>query len=66
MPRRPPEATTESVPLEEVIARLNAYGVPLLEGPVMRTGATGPIRSVYVRYPDLNLIEISEIVPQGE
>jgi hypothetical protein len=33
--------------------------VPVLEGPVMKTGASGPIRSVYVRDPDLNLIEIS-------
>lgn len=48
-----------SVPLEEVIARLKASGVPIVEGPVMKTGATGPIRSVYVRDPDLNLIEIS-------
>jgi catechol 2,3-dioxygenase-like lactoylglutathione lyase family enzyme len=52
-----------SVPLEEAIARLEAHGVPLLEGPVMRTGATSRIRSVYVRDPDLNLIEISEPVP---
>ncbi|MDT4840270.1 Virulence protein [compost metagenome] len=52
-----------SVPLEEVIARLQAQGVPILEGPVMRTGATSRIRSVYVRDPDLNLIEISELVP---
>jgi catechol 2,3-dioxygenase-like lactoylglutathione lyase family enzyme len=29
----------------------------------MRTGATSRIRSVYVRDPDLNLIEISELVP---
>lgn len=50
-----------SVPLEEVIARLQAQGVPILEGPVMRTGATARIRSVYVRDPDLNLIEISEL-----
>jgi catechol 2,3-dioxygenase-like lactoylglutathione lyase family enzyme len=49
-----------SVPLVEVIARLNAACWPIVEGPVLRTGATGKIRSVYVRDPDLNLIEISE------
>jgi len=49
-----------AVPLADVIARLQAAGVPIIEGPVLRTGATGPIRSVYVRDPDLNLIEISE------
>ena len=48
-----------SVPLDEVIAKLKASGVPIVEGPVMKTGATGPIRSVYVRDPDLNLVEIS-------
>jgi len=48
-----------SIPLDEVIARLKAGGVPIIEGPVPKTGATGPIRSVYVRDPDLNLIEIS-------
>jgi catechol 2,3-dioxygenase-like lactoylglutathione lyase family enzyme len=48
------------VPLEEVMARLNAAGVPIIEGPVMKTGACYAIRSVYVRDPDLNLIEISE------
>jgi catechol 2,3-dioxygenase-like lactoylglutathione lyase family enzyme len=51
-----------SVPLTEVVERLNAHQWPIIEGPVMRTGATGPIRSVYVRDPDLNLIEISEPV----
>jgi catechol 2,3-dioxygenase-like lactoylglutathione lyase family enzyme len=51
------------VPLEDVIARLKHKGVPILEGPVMRTGATSRIRSVYVRDPDLNLIEISEPAP---
>ena len=49
-----------SVPLAQVIERLQAHGVPILEGPVMRTGAVSAIRSVYVRDPDLNLIEISE------
>jgi catechol 2,3-dioxygenase-like lactoylglutathione lyase family enzyme len=52
-----------SVPLDEVIARLKASNVPLLEGPVMKTGATGKIRSVYMRDPDLNLVEISELAP---
>ncbi|PUE27542.1 VOC family protein [Limnohabitans sp. Jir72] len=50
-----------SVPLDEVIARLNAQNWPIVDGPVMRTGATQKIRSVYVRDPDLNLIEISEL-----
>lgn len=52
-----------SVPLDEVVARFGEKGVPILEGPVMRTGATSRIRSVYVRDPDLNLIEISELSP---
>lgn len=49
-----------SVPLEVVVASLKSAGVPIVEGPVLRTGATARIRSVYVRDPDLNLIEISE------
>ncbi len=49
-----------SIPLDVVIARLQAQNWPIIEGPVMRTGATGPIRSVYMRDPDLNLIEVSE------
>ena len=50
-----------AVPLDEVIARLEEKQVPIIEGPVMRTGATSRIRSVYVRDPDLNLVEISEL-----
>ena len=49
-----------SVPLEQVIARLAAVQVPVIAGPVMKTGACYPIRSVYVRDPDGNLVEISE------
>ena len=51
-----------SVPLDQVIARLREAGVAIVEGPVLRTGAVSKIRSVYVRDPDLNLIEISEPV----
>ncbi|HTS54986.1 MAG TPA: VOC family protein [Burkholderiales bacterium] len=46
-------------PIAEVVAHLEACGVQLLEGPVQRTGASGPILSVYFRDPDLNLIEVS-------
>lgn len=46
-------------PLDEVIATLREHGVAILEGPVDRTGAAGTIRSVYVRDPDGNLVEIS-------
>lgn len=49
-----------SVPLDDVIAQLQRLGVPIAEGPVLRTGATSKIRSIYLRDPDLNLIEISE------
>ena len=47
-------------PLDEVVAHLDACGVKIIEGPVVKTGATGPIRSVYFRDPDENLIEASE------
>lgn len=48
------------VPLDEVVERLQAHGVPIEEGPIERTGARFTIRSVYVRDPDGNLVEISE------
>jgi catechol 2,3-dioxygenase-like lactoylglutathione lyase family enzyme len=49
-------------PLADVIAHLNRMEWPIVDGPVERTGATQRIRSVYVRDPDLNLIEISELL----
>ena len=52
-----------SVPLQEVVERLNAASIKIIEGPVSKTGANGPIRSVYVRDPDLNLVEISVYNP---
>jgi catechol 2,3-dioxygenase-like lactoylglutathione lyase family enzyme len=51
-----------SCPLDEVLSRVRACGWPVLEGPGERTGATRPIRSIYLRDPDLNLIEVSEVL----
>jgi catechol 2,3-dioxygenase-like lactoylglutathione lyase family enzyme len=47
----------------EVIAELVAAGITIEEGPVERTGATGPIVSCYLRDPDQNLIELSNYAP---
>ena len=51
-----------SIPLPEVARHLFASGVIVLEGPVRRNGATGPIISLYFRDPDLNLIEVSNYI----
>ena len=48
-----------SVPLDQVIENLQRNKIRIVAGPVKKTGAAGPIRSVYVRDPDLNLVEIS-------
>ena len=48
-----------SVPLAEVTAHLEACGVPVVAGPGPRADAVGTIQSVYIRDPDLNLVEIS-------
>jgi len=49
--------------MDEVIAELAAAGIAIEEGPVARTGATGPIVSCYIRDPDQNLIELSNYAP---
>ena len=46
-------------PLDEVAAHLKACGVVIAEGPVEKTGALGPMMSVYFRDPDGNLVEVS-------
>lgn len=48
-----------SVPLADVMGHLAACQVAVIEGPVRRTGAQGPISSVYFRDPDGNLIEVA-------
>jgi catechol 2,3-dioxygenase-like lactoylglutathione lyase family enzyme len=45
--------------IEQFAVHFASLGIKVIEGPVDRTGATGPIRSIYVRDPDQNLIEIA-------
>jgi catechol 2,3-dioxygenase-like lactoylglutathione lyase family enzyme len=51
-----------AMPLDQVIRHLAVCGVAVEAGPVSRTGATGPILSVYFRDPDGNLVEVSNDV----
>jgi catechol 2,3-dioxygenase-like lactoylglutathione lyase family enzyme len=48
-----------ATPISEVLAHFAEHGIPVEEGPVRRTGAYGPIDSVYIRDPDANLVEVS-------
>ena len=48
-----------NTPMHEVKQHLAAFDVPIEEGPVDRRGALGPIRSVYIRDPDANLVGIA-------
>jgi len=52
-----------AVSLEKVIEKLQKENIKIIEGPVMKTGAVHKLRSVYVRDPDLNLVEISVPAP---
>ncbi|CAM3742601.1 VOC family protein [Polynucleobacter arcticus] len=51
-----------AIPLDEFIEHLHQIQVPIDVGPVPRRGALGPIRSVYLRDPDGNLVEVAEYV----
>jgi catechol 2,3-dioxygenase-like lactoylglutathione lyase family enzyme len=53
-----------SIPITEVISHMEACGVNIIEGPVERAGAIGPILSIYFRDPDRNLIEVSNHIPR--
>jgi catechol 2,3-dioxygenase-like lactoylglutathione lyase family enzyme len=53
-----------AVPPDEVIGHLHDNGVQILQGPVEKAGALGPILSVYCRDPDGNLVEISSYQPR--
>jgi catechol 2,3-dioxygenase-like lactoylglutathione lyase family enzyme/ketosteroid isomerase-like protein len=53
-------------PLAQWIAHLKDCGVTVEQGPVRRTGARGPIESIYLRDPDGNLVEISTEVGEGD
>lgn len=45
--------------IEEVTSEVRSAGVPVVLGPVMRTGALGPMRSIYFYDPDENLVEVA-------
>ncbi|MEO8038790.1 MAG: VOC family protein [Betaproteobacteria bacterium] len=51
-----------ATPIADVIAHLKREEVEILEGPVDRTGAIGRLLSVYFRDPDLNLVEVANLV----
>src|SRR5512143_2131800 len=54
-----------TTPLADVAAHLKAQGVAIAEGPVAKTGALGPMQSIYFRDPDGNLIEVSNYDEAG-
>ncbi|NXU47051.1 GLOD5 protein, partial [Turnix velox] len=52
------------LPMDQLLDHLKACGVIIEEGPVARTGAMGPMMSIYFRDPDGNLIEVSRYNPE--
>lgn len=48
-----------ATPVAEMMAHAESLGIAIIEGPGEKTGAQGPILSVYARDPDGNLIEVS-------
>jgi catechol 2,3-dioxygenase-like lactoylglutathione lyase family enzyme len=53
-------------PLAKVIAHLATCAIEIEQGPIQRTGAEGPILSVYLRDPDGNLLEISNSIESAD
>jgi catechol 2,3-dioxygenase-like lactoylglutathione lyase family enzyme len=51
-----------TTPLKAWLSHFAKHGVEVIEGPVARTGAQGPIQSIYLRDPDGNLVEIANQV----
>jgi catechol 2,3-dioxygenase-like lactoylglutathione lyase family enzyme len=53
------------ISLTHVIAHIESLGIKIVSGPERKTGATGPIESIYVRDPDGNLVEISNYLKEN-
>lgn len=51
------------IPIDVIMARLKQHHLTVVEGPVQRTGARGPLLSVYFRDPDGNLLEVANTLP---
>lgn len=51
-----------SLPIEDALSLVKSNGIEIIEGIVPRTGANGPVESIYFRDPDENLIEVSSYI----